>query len=105
MRILSVGGATDYSHHWWGQGRWGAICKQIILDAQAAGVALPAPFDQTGSDEFIAAARDPGRLDDKALNWLIDPPASASGRARGLRFHPPSVQWSGSSSCSYSISS
>lgn len=87
MRLLTVGGATDYSRHWWGQGRWAEICRRIVLDAKELGVALPAPFDQAGAEAFIEAAKDPDNLSDDALNWLIDVPPTDAGQVVGLRFH------------------
>jgi len=90
MRLLTVGGATDYSRHWWGQGRWAEICRRIVLDAKELGVALPAPFDQAGAEAFIEATKDPDNLSDDALSWLIDVPpfesssCSSSRRRRGV---------------------
>jgi hypothetical protein len=54
LRLLTVAGSTSYTRHWWGQGRWTAICKAIVTDATAAGIALPAPYDATGTEAFLS---------------------------------------------------
>jgi hypothetical protein len=48
LRLLTIGGSTGHTRHWWGQGRWTAICRAVIADAVEAGIALPAPYDDLG---------------------------------------------------------
>lgn len=38
LRLLTMGGSTSYTRHWWGQGRWPAICKgRVDGDGEEAG--------------------------------------------------------------------
>jgi hypothetical protein len=43
LRLLTIAGSTSYTRHWWGQGRWAAICRAIISDATKAAIELPGP--------------------------------------------------------------
>jgi hypothetical protein len=87
LRLLTVAGSTSYTRHWWGQGRWAAICKAIVTDAVAAGIALPAPYDATGAEAFLRDLREPDAISDEALAWLIDIPGAGPDGPRGLRSH------------------
>lgn len=87
LRLLTVAGSTSSTRHWWGQGRWAAICKAIVTDAAAAGVALPAPYDAAGAEAFLRDLQEPGAISDKALAWLIDIPTTDPDGPRGLRSH------------------
>ncbi|MEV0688987.1 hypothetical protein [Streptomyces sp. NPDC050388] len=51
--LISIGGSTSYTGSWWGQGRWHSMCSRVIDDALAAGLPLPAPYDQRGRDALI----------------------------------------------------
>lgn len=87
MRLLTVGGATSYTRHWWGQGRWSAIVEQVVTEAISGGVPLPDPYDVAGAAAFLHDLEAPHLLSDEALRWIIDmPPAGADG-PRGLRFN------------------
>ena len=84
LRLLTVGGSTSYTRQWWGQPRWPAMCRRIVEDAVAAGLTLPAPYDtRDGGDALVEDLRDPDRVSDDVLAWLIDPP----GGVDGLRNH------------------
>jgi len=92
LRLLTVAGSTSYTRHWWGQGRWAAICEAIVTDAAAAGIALPAPYDATGAEAFLRDLQEPDAISDEALAWLIDIPGAGPDGAgpdgpRGLRSH------------------
>jgi hypothetical protein len=87
LRLLTVAGSTSYTRHWWGQGRWAAICKAIVTDASAAGIALPPPYDATGAEAFLRELQQPDAVSDKALAWLIDVPGAGPDGPRGLRSH------------------
>lgn len=87
IRLLTIGGSTSYTRHWWGQGRWAAICRAIISDALAAGIALPVPYDETGADALLSDLREPDGLDDDVLSWMIDIPGAGIDGPRGLRSH------------------
>jgi DNA-binding transcriptional ArsR family regulator len=88
LRLLSIGGATGHTRHWWGQGRWPAICHDIITEAVQAGITPPAPYDERGPEALEADLADPQHLDDTVLNWLIDMPDGGVNRPRGVRSHP-----------------
>jgi hypothetical protein len=92
LRLLTIGGSTGYTRHWWGQGRWNAICRQIVDDAVEAGVPLPEPYDRRGSDELDADLADPDRVSDDVLDWLIGMPQGGLDTARGLRMHATATQ-------------
>jgi hypothetical protein len=87
LRLLTVAGSTSYTRHWWGQGRWAAICKAIVTDATAADIALPAPYDATGAEAFLRDLQQPDAISDEALAWLIDIPGAGPDGPRGLRSH------------------
>ena len=87
IRLLSVGGASSYTRHWWGQGRWGAIVEQIVTEAVAGGIALPRPYDVTGIETFLRDLEEPYLLSDEALRWIIDIPGASLDGPRGLRSH------------------
>lgn len=87
LRLLTMGGSTSYTRHWWGQGRWPAICKAIVADATAAGIALPAPYDAKGTEVFLHDLKEPDALSDEALAWMIDLPGPGTDGPRGLRYH------------------
>lgn len=87
LRLLTVAGSTSYTRHWWGQGRWAAICKAIITDAVAAGIVLPEPYDATGTEAFLRDLQEPDAISDEALAWLIDIPGVGPDGPRGLRSH------------------
>jgi hypothetical protein len=87
LRLLTVAGSTSYTRHWWGQGRWTAICKAIVTDATAAGISLPAPYDATGTEAFLRDLEQPDAISDEAMAWLIDIPGAGSDGPRGLRDH------------------
>lgn len=89
-RLLTIGGSTSYTWQWWGQGRWTAICRAIVEDAVVGGVALPKPYDELGSERFVADLTEPDQIGDEALEWLIDMPAAGVDGPRGLRFHDAS---------------
>jgi hypothetical protein len=87
IRLLTIGGSTSYTRHWWGQGRWNAICQRIIDDAAAAGIALPVPYDSRGALALAADLADPEQVSDIVLDWLIDMPGPGTDGPRGLRMH------------------
>ncbi|MDX8035870.1 winged helix-turn-helix domain-containing protein [Lentzea sp. BCCO 10_0856] len=86
-RLLTIGGSTSYTWQWWGQGRWTAICRAIVEEAVAGGIALPKPYDGLDLERLVADLAEPDQLDDEALEWLIDMPAAGVDGPRGLRFH------------------
>ncbi|MEV2278796.1 hypothetical protein AB0I72_24740 [Nocardiopsis sp. NPDC049922] len=87
LRLLSVGGATSYTRHWWGQGRWGAICERIVRDAVSEGIPLPGDYQEAGVQALLRDLADPDRLDDETLRWLIDMPGAEVDQTAGLRHH------------------
>lgn len=87
LRLLTIGGSTDYTRHWWGQGRWTAICRSIINDAIDAGIALPSPYDRKGPQALLTDLAEPQHIADDVLRWLIDIPASGTVGPYGLRAH------------------
>jgi hypothetical protein len=87
LRLLTVGGSTSYTRRWWGQGRWPAICRQVVTEAQQAGVPLPSPYDQHGSTALLHDLASPDLLSDDVLGWLIDMPSTNTGGPDGLRHH------------------
>jgi hypothetical protein len=87
LRLLTIVGSTSYTRHWWGQGRWAAICRAIITDATSAGVPLPAPYDAEGAVALLRDLRDPEALSDDVLGWMIDIPGTGVDGPYGLRFH------------------
>ncbi|RZU46627.1 hypothetical protein EV385_6703 [Krasilnikovia cinnamomea] len=93
LRLLTIGGSTGYTSNWWGQGRWTAMCRAVVDDAIAAGVALPEPYDVRGADVLVRDLADPDNVSDEVLDWLIDLPGSAKAKGPyGLRFHPVTSQ-------------
>jgi hypothetical protein len=88
IRLLTVAGSTCYTRHWWGQGRWSAICRAIVTDAVSAGVALPPPYETKGIDALLSDLQEPDSLGDDVLAWMIDVPGTCIDGPRGLRFHP-----------------
>jgi hypothetical protein len=95
--LMSIGGSTGYTDSWWGQGRWRSMCRRIIDDATAAGLALPAPYDERGPDALLADLDAPDQVPDLVLDWLIDLPEADHNGPRGLRMHnvtrPPHRYW------------
>ncbi|WP_327167154.1 hypothetical protein [Streptomyces subrutilus] len=95
--LMTIAGSTSYTDSWWGQGRWHSICRHIVVDAVAAGLSLPAPYDQRGVEPFLADLDDPDFLTDDALDWIIDLPQAGIDGPRGLRFttitRPLHRQW------------
>jgi hypothetical protein len=87
LRLLTVAGSTSYTRHWWGQGRWAAICRTIISDATRAAIPLPAPYDTKGAEALLRDLTDPDVLSDDALAWMIDIPGAGYNGPRGLRSH------------------
>ncbi|MFJ8963303.1 winged helix-turn-helix transcriptional regulator [Lentzea sp. NPDC102401] len=90
LRLLTIGGSTNYTWHWWGRGCWTAICRAIVGDAVTGGIALPVPYDQLGPERFVIDLAEPDQLGDDALEWLIDMPTAGADGPRGLRFHAAS---------------
>jgi hypothetical protein len=91
LRLLTIGGSTSYTRHWWGQGRWQAICRRIIDDATTAGLVLPPPYDTDGTNGaagLLDDLREPDQVSDEILDWLIDMPFGGVDGPRGLRSHP-----------------
>jgi hypothetical protein len=87
LRLLTIAGSTSYTQHWWGQGRWAAICRAIVSDATQAAIALPAPYDTTGADVLLRDLVEPDALGDDVLAWLIDIPGTGGYGPWGLRGH------------------
>ena len=87
LRLLTIAGSTSYTQHWWGQGRWTAICRTIISDATQAGIALPAPYDTRGTEALLRDLTEPDALNDEVLAWMIDIPGAGGNGPRGLRGH------------------
>ena len=85
--MLTVAGATSYTRHWWGQGRWSAIVEQIVTEAIAGGVPLPDSYGVAGVAAFLRDLEAPHLLSDEALRWIIDMPGAGTDGPRGLRFH------------------
>ena len=90
VRLLTVAGSTPNTRHWWGQGRWPAICGAIVADATSAGIPLPAPYGTEGADALLRDLRDPEALGDDVLGWMIDIPGTGVDGPYGLRFHKSS---------------
>ncbi|MFJ1637704.1 hypothetical protein [Streptomyces sp. NPDC088256] len=88
LRLMTIGGSTSYTRHWWGQGRWRAICEGIVHDAVRAEFTLPQPYDCRGSDALIDDLEDPDMQSDAVLDWLIDMPEAPVSGPHGLRHHP-----------------
>jgi hypothetical protein len=88
IRLLAIAGSTSYTRHWWGQGRWPAICRAIVTDAINAGVALPPPYETKGVDALLSDLREPDSVSDDVLAWMIDIPGADIDGPLGLRFHP-----------------
>lgn len=87
LRLLTIAGSTSYTRHWWGQGRWAAICREIISDATQAAIALPAPYDTTGAEALLRDLTKPDALSDDVLAWMIDIPGTDGNGPSGLRGH------------------
>jgi len=87
LRLLTVAGSTSYTRHWWGQGRWAAICREIISDATQAGIALPPPYDAMGAEALLRDLIEPDTLSDDVLAWMIDIPGTGENGPWGLRGH------------------
>lgn len=87
LRLLTMSGSTSYTRHWWGQGRWSAICKAIVADATAVGIALPSPYDIKGTKALLHDLKEPDALSDEAFAWMIDLPGPGTDGPRGLRYH------------------
>lgn len=47
LRLLTIGGSTSYTRHWWGQGRWPARCRTVVEDAVDG--TSPCPHPTTSS--------------------------------------------------------
>ncbi|GCD40366.1 hypothetical protein [Streptomyces paromomycinus] len=88
LALLTIGGSTDYTHSWWGQGRWQAICRRIVDDALHSQITLPQPYNYQGPEALVRDLARPDLLSDEVLRWLIDMPEGGTGGPRGLRFHP-----------------
>ncbi|MET9720275.1 hypothetical protein ABZZ46_33400 [Streptomyces rochei] len=95
--LMSIGGSTSYTDSWWGQGRWRAMCRRVIDTATAAGLVLPAPYDQRSPDILLADLDAPDQVPDTVLDWLIDLPEADHDGPRGLRMNdvtrPPQHCW------------
>jgi hypothetical protein len=95
--LMTIGGSTDYTDAWWGQGRWHSICRHILDEAIAAGLRLPTPYDREGPDALLSDLQDPDRLTDTVLDWFIDLPDAGIEGPRGLRMNsitrPPRHCW------------
>ncbi|MFE6163529.1 hypothetical protein ACFQ7F_31980 [Streptomyces sp. NPDC056486] len=87
LRLMTIGGSTSYTCHWWGQGRWRAICEEIVRDAVEAGFTLPQPYDCRGSAALIDDLEHPDMQSDAVLDWLIDMPEASVSGPHGLRHH------------------
>ncbi|WP_017597365.1 hypothetical protein [Nocardiopsis lucentensis] len=92
LRLLSVGGATSYTRHWWGRGRWDAICERIVRDAIQARVPLPGVYRDTTAETLLKDLSEPDLLDDETLDWLIDMPGADADQPGGLRHHPEATR-------------
>ena len=88
FRLLTIAGSTSYTRHWWGQGRWPAICRAIVTDATNAGVTLPAPYDKKSVEAFLGDLQEPDSLSDNGLAWIIEIPSAGTDGPQGLRSHP-----------------
>lgn len=84
LRLLTVAGSTGHTRQWWGTGWWPTLCQTAIDEIVAAGLTLPAPYDQQGPQALVAALIDaPDALEDAVLKFCIDPPKAADGRHPG----------------------
>ncbi|MFH8980179.1 hypothetical protein [Streptomyces varsoviensis] len=88
LRLMTIGGSTDHTCHWWGQGRWRAICEEIVHDAVEAGFTLPQPYGCRGPAALIDDLENPDMQSDAVLAWLIDMPEASVSGPHGLRHHP-----------------
>jgi hypothetical protein len=95
--LMSIGGSTGYTDSWWGHGRWRSMCRRVIDDATATGLALPAPYDRRGPDVLLSDLDAPDQVPDTVLDWLIDLPEADHDGPRGLRMNgvtrPPQHCW------------
>ena len=82
-----VAGSTSYTRHWSGQGRWPAICREVISDATQAAIALPAPYDAKGAEVLLRDLIEPDTLSDDVLAWMIDIPGTGGNGPWGIRGH------------------
>jgi hypothetical protein len=87
LRLLTIGGSTSYTRHWWGHGRWRAICERVVSEAVASGVALPSEYRRRGPEALIRDLANPDLRSDEVLRWIIDMPEAGIDGARGLRFN------------------
>lgn len=87
LRLLTVAGSTSYTRHWWGQGRWPTICREVISDATRAAIALPAPYDAKGAEALLRDLIEPDTLSDDVLAWMIDIPGTGGNGPWGIRGH------------------
>ena len=87
LRLLTVAGSTSYTRHWWGQGRWPTICREVISDATRAAIALPAPYDAKGAEVLLRDLIEPDTLSDDVLAWMIDIPGAGGNGPWGIRGH------------------
>ena len=87
LKVLTIAGSTSYTRHWWGQGRWTAICRQIISDAIRGSIGLPPPYDAKGADALLRDIGEPDTVSDEVLEWMIDIPTATVDGPRGLRDH------------------
>ena len=87
LRLLTVAGSTSYTRHCWGQGRWPAICREVISDATEAAIALLAPYDAKGAEALLRDLIEPDTLSDDVLAWMIDIPGTGGNGPWGLRGH------------------
>ncbi|WP_326647253.1 hypothetical protein [Streptomyces sp. NBC_01750] len=85
--LMTIAGSTSYTDSWWGQGRWHTVCRHIVENAIAAGLSLPAPYDQRGAELLLTDLDDPDLLADDVLDWIIDLPQAGIDGPRGLRFN------------------
>ncbi len=85
--LMTIGGSTSYTQHWWGQGRWRSICQHIAQDAAQGGISLPPPYNDRGASALLDDLADPDQVSDNIWDWLIDMPEADIDGPRGLRFH------------------
>jgi hypothetical protein len=85
VRLLSAAGATGYTRHWWGTGRWSMVCRTAVEDIAAAGHILPEPYDVRGPADLIAdLIRAPDRLADEILAFCITRPTTGQAVPLGV---------------------